>query len=82
MREVIATLAGPGMQEATLEHAEDVAYKLMGDADPSSSGDGTPSQVPMSDVVTEEEKRLIAADAKAAAKNGFPQVKITPSDEY
>eukprot|EP00969_Alexandrium_andersonii_P268262 11854625-Alexandrium_andersonii.AAC.1 len=36
----------------------------------------------MSDVVTEEEKRLIAVDAKAAAKNGFPQVKITPSDEY
>eukprot|EP00969_Alexandrium_andersonii_P181646 8027534-Alexandrium_andersonii.AAC.1 len=36
----------------------------------------------MSDVVTEEEKRLIAVDAKAAAKNGFPQVKIVPSEEH
>eukprot|EP00969_Alexandrium_andersonii_P346055 15297148-Alexandrium_andersonii.AAC.1 len=36
----------------------------------------------MSDVVMGEEKRLIAVDAKAAAKNGFPQLKITPSAAY
>eukprot|EP00969_Alexandrium_andersonii_P007098 309725-Alexandrium_andersonii.AAC.1 len=75
-------LTGPGMHGASPEQAADVAYRLLGDIGPSVLGDEAPSREPMRDVMSEEEKRLIAADAKAAAKNGFPHIKITPTDEY
>eukprot|EP00969_Alexandrium_andersonii_P041731 1829732-Alexandrium_andersonii.AAC.1 len=36
----------------------------------------------MTDMLTEEEQRLIEADAKAAAKNAFPHIRVTPTEEY
>eukprot|EP00969_Alexandrium_andersonii_P133962 5925477-Alexandrium_andersonii.AAC.1 len=73
IRAAIGALAGSEMQGASPEHAEDVACRLLGDIGASGSDGDAPGRGPMSDVVTEEEKRLIAVDAKAAAKNGFPQ---------
>eukprot|EP00969_Alexandrium_andersonii_P079025 3485199-Alexandrium_andersonii.AAC.1 len=41
-----------------------------------------PGAAPMADVVTEKNQRLIEADAREAAKNAFPHVKIAPTSEY
>eukprot|EP00969_Alexandrium_andersonii_P317009 14005304-Alexandrium_andersonii.AAC.1 len=70
------------MQEATPEQAERVALHLLGEASPFGAGDDAPSPEPMTDVMTEEEQRLVEADAKAAAKNAFPHIKVTPTEEY
>eukprot|EP00969_Alexandrium_andersonii_P091098 4021187-Alexandrium_andersonii.AAC.1 len=63
------------------EEAMGVAHQLIDEADVSVLEGEASGPEPMTDVVTEEEQRLIEADAQAAAKNGFPQLRTTPSAE-
>eukprot|EP00969_Alexandrium_andersonii_P144822 6404226-Alexandrium_andersonii.AAC.1 len=60
IRSVIETLAGPEIQNMSPDEAESLALRLIRDANVSVLEDGAPGQEPMSDVVTEEEQRLIA----------------------
>eukprot|EP00969_Alexandrium_andersonii_P234162 10339044-Alexandrium_andersonii.AAC.1 len=70
------------MQGATPERAEHVALHLLGEASLFGEDDDASAPEPMTDVVTEEEQRIIEADARAAAKNAFPHIMVTPTAEY
>eukprot|EP00969_Alexandrium_andersonii_P270399 11951411-Alexandrium_andersonii.AAC.1 len=82
IRGVIQRLVGPEIQDMTHDEAMSLAHQLVDEADVSVLEGDVRGPEARAEVTTEEEKRLIELDATAAAKNGFPQLRISPSADY